>query len=382
MSVGLWDADKIKYPTAPLNLELMKLSSYYKKKREIVNLSPRLEPNRYTKFIIRKDYNDGIFFPDLVNYKNVEYGGYAYSNNEYFPLDPDIEKQKADVYIYERMRRNIGKEKYLIAAFEIMLRAQHLRLSLDGKTIWKDFEKQIAITPQTCTLFFHDKNLQNIEGAQEAIDFLMNKMPNKIVSRKLAMKFPIIVDNMKDLKSWLKYDSSFHYFSLQYNGIMNDEEIYELLTSKDYSTSPKKIDYFVTATSSDENDFVEHQLMKIFYQALFFRMQKIKISLKYEDEFFVDKRWEQLLILLNSFINTTVVLPQEFFNRVIKYDSLYSFVSSFEEETPFKNYPFNKEDIRQLFSFVREKKYELFKQFYDCHTVKLIGGEFQPWIDK
>lgn len=83
-------------------------------------------------------------------------------------------------------------------------------------------------------------------------------MPNKIVSRKLAMKFPIIVDNMKDLKSWLKYDSSFHYFSLQYNGIMNDEEIYELLTSKDYSTSPKKIDYFVTATSSDENDFVEH----------------------------------------------------------------------------------------------------------------------------
>lgn len=123
MSVGLWDADKIKYPTAPLNLELMKLSSYYKKKREIVNLSPRLEPNRYTKFIIRKDYNDGIFFPDLVNYKNVEYGGYAYSNNEYFPLDPDIEKQKADVYIYERMRRNIGKEKYLIAAFEIMLRA-------------------------------------------------------------------------------------------------------------------------------------------------------------------------------------------------------------------------------------------------------------------
>lgn len=141
MSIGLWDADKTQYPTAPLNLELMKLSNYYKSKRGIVNLSPLLEPNRYTNFFIRKDYNDGIFIPNLADFTNVEYGGYAFTNGLYVPLNPEIEIQKPDVYIYERLRRKMGPEKYLIAAFETMMRAQHLRLSLDGKTIWTDFEK-------------------------------------------------------------------------------------------------------------------------------------------------------------------------------------------------------------------------------------------------
>lgn len=378
MSVGLWDADKTKYPTAPLNLELMKLSSYYKGKREIVNLSPELDPSKYTKFMIRKDYNDGEFFPELVNCDNVEYGGYAYTNDEYFPLDLEIEKQKPDTYIYERMRNKMGPEKYLVAAFETMMRAQHARLSLDGKTVWSGFEKQLDIHPRTCVLFLHDKNLQNIEGAQEAIDYIMELMPSNAASRKLAMKFPVIVDNMTDLKSWLKYESSLHYYSLQYRGVMNDEEVYDLLVNSDYRTSPKKIDYIVTASASNEDDFVKNYLLKIFYQALFFRMMKIKISLKYEEGFFIDKRWERLLDLFNAFIATTVILPQSHFDRVIKYDSLYSFVSSFDEKNRFK-YPFSKEDARQLFSFVREKHYELFRQFYDCHTVKLMGGKFQPW---
>lgn len=141
MSVGLWDADKTKYPTAPFNLELMKLSSYYKGKREIVSLSPELAPENYSKFLIRKDYNDGRFFPELINYSNVEYGGYAFTNGQYSPLELGIEKQKPDAYLYERMRQNLGLEEYQLVAFDTMLRAQHARLSLDGKTIWKDFEK-------------------------------------------------------------------------------------------------------------------------------------------------------------------------------------------------------------------------------------------------
>jgi hypothetical protein len=141
MSVGLWDADKTKYETAPLNLELMKLSAYHKGKREIVSLAPELEPNKYTKFFIRKDYNDGEFYPELLTEENVVCGGLAFSNDVYVPLDPAIEKLKPDLYIYERMRSKIGSEKYLHAAFETMMRAQHARLSLDGKTLWKDFEK-------------------------------------------------------------------------------------------------------------------------------------------------------------------------------------------------------------------------------------------------
>lgn len=379
MSVGLWDADKTKYETAPLNLELMKLSAYHKGKREIVSLAPELDPNKYTKMIIRKDYNDGDFNADLFEEENVECGGLAFSNDIYVPLDETIEMLKPDMYIYERMRGHVGAEKYKVAAFETMMRAQHLRLSLDGRTIWNKFERQLDLGPTTRTLFLHDKNLQDIEGAPEVIQFLMDKLPKSVSSKKLAMKFPVIVDNIKDLKRWLQFSSSMHYYSLQYHGVMNDEEVVELLEGIDYRTAPRKIDYIVTASSQDENDFVEHYLTRIFYQALFFRMKKIKILLKYEDGFFVDKRWERVLDLINCFISTTVDLPRERFEKVIKFDSMYSFVRNFDEKNRFK-YPFSKEDARQLFSFVRENNYELFTQFYDCHIVKLVGGQFQPWV--
>jgi hypothetical protein len=159
MSVGLWDADKTKYETAPLNLELMKLSAYHKGKREIVSLAPELDPNKYTKMIIRKDYNDGDFNADLFEEENVECGGLAFSNDIYVPLDESIEMLKPDMYIYERMRGHVGAEKYKVAAFETMMRAQHLRLSLDGRTIWNKFERQLDLGPTTRTLFLHDKNL-------------------------------------------------------------------------------------------------------------------------------------------------------------------------------------------------------------------------------
>jgi hypothetical protein len=31
----------------------------------------------------------------------------------------------------------------------------------------------------------------------------MDKLPKSVSSKKLAMKFPVIVDNIKDLKRWL-----------------------------------------------------------------------------------------------------------------------------------------------------------------------------------
>ena len=83
MSVGILDADLTKYILVPFNLEVMKLSAYYKKKGEIVVLAPSFTPERNTKFIYRKDYDDGEYPLALTTTKNVEYGGLAFSNNVY-----------------------------------------------------------------------------------------------------------------------------------------------------------------------------------------------------------------------------------------------------------------------------------------------------------
>lgn len=83
MSIGIMDADISAYTLVPFNLEVMKLAAYYRKNKEIVILAPSFTPGRHQKFFYRKDYNDGNFPVGLLNTKNVEYGGLAFSNNVY-----------------------------------------------------------------------------------------------------------------------------------------------------------------------------------------------------------------------------------------------------------------------------------------------------------
>ena len=82
MSIGIMDADISAYTLVPFNLEVMKLAAYYRKNKEIVILAIQAV-FRHQKFFYRKDYNDGNFPDGLLNTKNVEYGGLAFSNNVY-----------------------------------------------------------------------------------------------------------------------------------------------------------------------------------------------------------------------------------------------------------------------------------------------------------
>jgi hypothetical protein len=138
MSVGIYDADLSTFALVPFNLEAMKLSAYYKKKGEIVVLSPYFTPEKNTKFIFRKDYDDGRY-PNRLTAPNVEYGGLAFSNNVYQPLPPEIECMKPDTSIYAKaeaiMMAAPGREREKKKIFQNMMEAEHCRLSLDGKTI-------------------------------------------------------------------------------------------------------------------------------------------------------------------------------------------------------------------------------------------------------
>ena len=49
MIIGCYDADMSKYIHTPFNLELMKIAGYYKRKREIVLLSPSIELEKASK---------------------------------------------------------------------------------------------------------------------------------------------------------------------------------------------------------------------------------------------------------------------------------------------------------------------------------------------
>lgn len=374
MSIGLYDADMATYINVPFNLELMKLSTYYKDKNEIVHLSPFFLPNKFSKFIYRKDYNDDVFPPDFWDYKNIEYGGLAFSSNQYIKLPKEIEKQKADTYLYEPFRRKFCHNVSMTKAFNNLLKYQHCRLSLDGKNIWEDFDSQIYKDSNTLNLFLHDYDLNKIDGSSDFIFNLLERYRKGNVSGFLATKFPIQINNSEELLNWIKIAPSSMFLSMQYNGLMDDETFVEFIQRQKGTSYSRQLDYVITKGLKSEEEFIIRVLPKIFRQISFSRRNKVKIILKYDDNFFIDKRWERVIQLFNSYCNVAADAKKEIYERTIEQDTLYKFVSHFKDNSYLPKDIFNKQEARELFLLVKEKNYEVFKDFYECSLVQLKGG--------
>ena len=101
------------YTLVPYNLEIMKLSAYYKKKREIVVLSPSFTPERHQKFFLRKDYDDGNFPLELNVTKNLEYGGHAFSGEKYIPLSMSTIENNVMTMKFDLGKKKLANKLYL-----------------------------------------------------------------------------------------------------------------------------------------------------------------------------------------------------------------------------------------------------------------------------
>ena len=138
MSIGLYDGDIKTYPSAAFNLELMKYATYYKKKNQVVTLTPYLQPERYTTFIYRQDYPSSTYPTKIL--KNSIYGGYAFTNGLYVPLDENIERQPPDITIYEDYNWFSINGFTNAKKLSTMRNSAHCRLSIDNKTLWNNFD--------------------------------------------------------------------------------------------------------------------------------------------------------------------------------------------------------------------------------------------------
>ena len=109
-TIGIYDADFMHYENVIPNLECMKLYSYYLEHNDIVVLAPKLEPERYTRMYVRKDYNDQEYQKEYFA-DNVLYGGRAFTPQLYFPLGREIESSVADPAIYDKYKLYYGRGK-------------------------------------------------------------------------------------------------------------------------------------------------------------------------------------------------------------------------------------------------------------------------------
>ena len=368
MSIGLYDADFFTYHQTIFNLEIMKLATYFKKKREITIMAPSFIPERYSHFYYRKDFNDGHFPTNLNQFDNVKYGGFAFSNNRYIALPPEVEQCAPDVSVYDRYKDifiedNKGKR----ISFNTQMRGLHCRLSLDGISIWDKFEKQIPRGSRARVLLLHDFNLANIEGATDTIHYLMKKYSvSESVRMSLCNKFPIKSSDFNEFIKWMDFIFASIYFNIQFNGMLEDEQIVEI-TSKINPSNSFNIFYNPVPASSDKNDFLEKDLLKIFKQVLFLYRNQKQFLLIYNDSFQIPQEIKNLFNLFTIYGRSGITPPT----------SLFYFVKGLRTKKKFQSDIINLDEAIEVFSYVQQNYPELFKLFYEASGAELKGGEFQ-----
>lgn len=377
MSIGIMDADMSTYTIVPFNLEVMKLSAYYKRKGEMVILSPSFTPERHQKFYYRKDYDDGEYPINLLREDNVEYGGFAFSNNVYKPFPYEIEIMKPDTSIYEKMEQVIMGTSFpqKKKVFQNMMEAEHCRLSLDGRTIWQDYPKQFRFLKSARNLMLHDYDLGQVENSFEEVSKIMQRARTDGWATRIGMKFPIQISDGQSLLNWSSLKSNSMFYSLRYDGVIDDEPFLEWVGMCREKAIYSQMEYHITAARYDPNHFVERLLPKILRQIIISRSYRVFFSLKYDEGFFPDPEWEQVLRLFNYYHNSYSGEPQTSYYNMISDDTLYNFAQN-SQKVPKGYYGdvLNKNQIREIFAFVREKNYPLFKDFYEC-SARSLGGK-------
>ena len=377
MSVGIMDADMSAYLLVPFNLEVMKLSAYYKKKGEIVVLSPSFTPHRNTKFIYRKDYDDGDYPRGLTTYGNVEYGGLAFSQNKYKPLPIEIERMKPDTSIYSKMESKIlgpaTSERRKI--YNNMIEAEHCRLSLDGKTIWPEYTKQFKNLKQARNLMFHDYNLGAIDGAFEEVQRLLARARTDGWATRVGMKFPIQLSSGADLLKWSTLRANSTFYSVRFNGVIDNQSFQEWVERQYEKSVYTQMEYHVTDARYDENHFTTCLLPQILRQVIFSRRYRVSFSLTYDEGYFSDPRWEEVIRLFNFYHTSFMGETEAVFYKKIEDDTLFDFAAN-TMKRPYGTYgqdAMTVAEVRKIFEFVREHNYPLFKDFYECNA-RSIGG--------
>jgi len=376
-TIGIFDWDFLNYQHVIPNLECAKLYTYFHNHHEIAVLTPTLNPAPYTKFFVRKEYDDGQY-PSTLFAPNCEYGGRAFTPLHYQPLAPDIEKTIPFFYPYQKYTDHFGSTKFDKAQIRHILNCAHIRLSTDEQKP-KSLNQLLRITNtgRYTGIIFHDYDLARIEGAYDIIYNLSHtrffKTKAGVNPYAIGNKFPIQVNNPTELEKWLKIIAMPNLFCLQYNGLMEDHILYALCTEN--TKMARQVYYNITASCSDENHFFFEMLPQIFLQVLFLRRMGIKILLKYDEQKIITPALQYLLDLINSWLRFT------YYEESRHVQSLYEFCTATKKKIAYQDWRFRNvsvsiDQMRDAFQYVRERNYDLFKLFYEIDTVSYKGGHF------
>jgi hypothetical protein len=279
------------------------------------------------------------------------------------------------MHLYDKYIDHFGYKKPQQEQIKRILNCAHMRLAPDSHHLlsFEDFKPYFykGITG----IFLHDYDLAAIK-AYDLILELQNQRQYRtrfgINPYPVGNKFPIIVTNSDEMEKWLQIVTIPNAFFLEYRGLMSNKALYRLCNEN--RRMALQVYYNISYGCSSEDDFFINRLPKIFLQALFLRRQSLKILLKYEDNFFITPELEKFIELLNCLLSFS--WHEDFIPRV---QSLYAFCSSNAKlhytSWAFRNVTVTTEEARDVFQYMREHNYNLFKQFYELDSIIYKEGE-------
>lgn len=354
---------------------MCKIGNLLRNKHNIAVLSPTLNPDKFTNFIVRKEYDDGEF-PKELFLPNVKYGGRVFTNNEYSELEYDIEHTIPDMHLYDKHIKYFGKKKDEEKQIKRILNCAHMRIAPDSKNILPIEELNKYLENKENGIFLHDYDLASLDCCDFLYEFQNQR---KFLCKEgsnpypIGNKYPINIYNSIELEKWLNITTIPNAFSLEHYGLMEDEVMYHLCLAN--RRLARQVYYNVTYGCKSEIDFLENRLPKILIQTLYLRRSGLKILLTYEDNFFKTKELEQIIKLFNCWLSFQW---QENFlpSRQSLYDFCRSAVKFKYTSWAFKTVTLEIDEIRNIFQYIRVNNYELFKMFYEIDLIKFKGGRF------
>jgi hypothetical protein len=134
--------------------------------------------------------------------------------------------------------------------------------------------------------------------------------------------------------------------------------------------------YHVASSRYEENDFIMNLLPRILRQIIISRSHRVFFLLTYDNGFFADARWERVIHLLNLYHRSLYGVPLSGYYTEIYDDTVFDFCAAAQKK-PREWYGENKmtiDEMREVFAFVRQYNYPLFKDFYECN-LRSLGGK-------
>ncbi len=366
MRIGLMDQDLQEHSCFP-NLELMKISSFFKQKNEIVKILNRPDPTIKQLFIAKDlgqtDKALNNLFSKTVD-KTYIIGKAIYP--EYRPLPSEIEVCPQDTSIYENLnlKEIYGFNSNEEAAFRAALRGINLRLSIDGKTIWDRYRQQLKKSSYK-SIIIHDYNAGAIENGAEEVQKLYEEFKCR---GKIRFKFPLKFWDFEEMAKW---------FNIQFNPKFTDFEFYGLMTARQFEPflrycaafppqNKLHFTYCPTGAASDENDFVKNYLPEFYLQLIKQRKSNVSFFLKYEKGILTDPRWNDVFTILQMYERST-------------FSGLDSSCAKFAEwitNYSIHHYQYLKIDpfcVQNAFSLLKEKSPETYTYIYsDDYNLRRI----------